>query len=125
MFADEPVSVGGLDSGPSPYDFLSAALGACTAMTLRMYADFKKIGLGRISVDVSHAKIHSADCAECTDEERSGGGKIDQFERRITVEGIVAPDFKAKIAEIADKCPVHKTLESGARVKTVVVEDLQ
>lgn len=123
LFADEPQSVGGLDSGPSPYDFLSMALGACTSMTLRMYADFKKVDLGRVSVDVSHDKIHSADCEECTDEERAGGGKIDRFERRISVEGAIPEDMRDKIAEIAGKCPVHRTLEASAKVRTVVVSD--
>ena len=120
LFADEPESVGGLDSGPSPYDFLSIALGACTSITLRQYADFKKLTLGRISVDISHAKIHAKDCEECTESERSGGGKIDRFERVISVDGEVTPELSAKIAEIADKCPVHRTLESAAKVKTVV-----
>lgn len=120
LFADEPESVGGLDSGPTPYDFLSIALGACTSMTLRMYANFKKADLGRISVDVSHAKIHSTDCAECTEDERAGGGKIDRFERVITIDGDVPEAFTGKIEEIAAKCPVHKTLEASAKVKTVV-----
>ncbi len=120
LFADEPASVGGLDSGPSPYDLLSAALGACTSMTLRLYADHKKLTLGRISVDVSHAKIHAKDCAECSDAERAGGGKIDRFERIVSVEGDVPADLAAKLHEIADKCPVHRTLEAGAKVKTIV-----
>jgi len=119
LFADEPVSVGGLDSGPSPYDFLSAALAACTSMTLRMYANFKKLDLGRVTVDVSHAKIHATDCAECTENER-GGGKVDRFERMIVIEGAVPPALRDKIEEIADKCPVHKTLESTSKVVTRV-----
>ncbi len=122
LFADEPVSVGGLDSGPSPYDLLSASLAACTSMTLRMYANFKKVNLGRISVDVSHEKIHAADCAECTESEREAGGKIDRFERSITIEGQVPDTLREKIEEIADKCPVHRTLESGAKVVTRVAE---
>lgn len=120
LFADEPESVGGLDTGPTPYDFLSMALGACTSMTIRMYANFKKVDLGRVSVDVSHDKIHSADCAECTEDERSAGGKIDRFERVITIEGGVPDALEGKIEEIANKCPVHKTLEAQAKVKTVV-----
>ncbi len=120
LFADEPESVGGLDTGPSPYDFLSMALGACTSMTLRMYADFKKLELGRVSVDVSHAKVHARDCEECSDEERSNGGKIDRFERVITVDGAVPEALADKIEEIANKCPVHRTLEARAKVKTVV-----
>ncbi|RST87222.1 OsmC family protein [Aquibium carbonis] len=120
LFADEPVSAGGLDSGPSPYDFLSIALGACTSMTLRMYADFKKVPLGRVSVDVSHAKIHAKDCADCTDEERGSGRRIDRFERVISIEGDLPPELAEKIEEIAGKCPVHRTLEGSSKVKTVV-----
>lgn len=120
LFADEPASVGGTDTGPSPYDFLSAALGACTSMTLRMYAEFKKIDLGAVTVDVSHDKIHYKDCQECTEEEQSKMGKIDRFERRITVEGDVSPEIADKIEEIANKCPVHRTLEKNSKVITVV-----
>jgi len=120
LFADEPVSAGGLDTGPSPYDFLSIALGACTSMTLRMYADFKKIELGRVSVDVSHAKVHAKDCADCTDEERGSGRRIDRFERVISIEGDLPPELAGKIEEIAGKCPVHRTLEGSSKVKTVV-----
>jgi len=120
LFADEPAAAGGLDSGPSPYDFLSIALGACTSMTLRMYADFKKVPLGRVSVDVSHAKIHSRDCADCTEEERGSGKRIDRFERVISIEGDLPPELAGKIEEIAGKCPVHRTLEGSSKVKTVV-----
>jgi putative redox protein len=120
LFADEPESVGGLDSGPSPYDFLSVALGACTSMTLRMYAEHKKLELGRISVDVSHAKVHAKDCDECTEEERAGSGKIDRFERVILVEGEVTSEVRDKLLEIADKCPIHRTLEAGAKVKSTL-----
>ena len=123
LFADEPVSVGGLDSGPSPYDYLSVALGACTSMTIRMYADFKKLELGRISVDVSHAKIHSKDCEDCTQDEQARGGKIDQFERVISIEGDIPEELRDKIVEIAGKCPVHRTLESTSKVKTIVSDD--
>ena len=119
LFADEPVSAGGLDSGPSPYDFLSIALGACTSMTLRMYADFKKIPLGRVSVDVSHAKVHAKDCMDCTEEERGSGKRIDRFERVISIEGDLPPELAGKIEEIAGKCPVHRTLEGSSKVKPV------
>jgi putative redox protein len=120
LFADEPESVGGLDTGPSPYDFLSIALGACTSMTLRLYAQHKKLDLGRVSVDVSHEKVHAKDCEECTEDERAGGGKIDRFERVISVEGEVPEELRDKLLEIAGKCPVHRTLEAGAKVKSVV-----
>lgn len=118
MVADEPASVGGMDSGPSPYDFLAIALGACTTMTLRMYADFKKIDIGTVSVEIDHAKIHASDCIECTDEERAAGGKIDRFERHITVSGETDDALRAKLVEIADRCPVHRTLTHGAKVAT-------
>ena len=120
FFADEPESYGGMDSGPSPYDFLSAALGACTTMTLRMYADRKGLDLGRFSVDVSHAKVHAQDCAECDESQREKGGKIDRFERLITVDGGVPDELQAKILEIADKCPVHRTLEAESVVATTL-----
>ncbi len=118
LIADEPLSVGGLDSGPTPYDYLSASLGACTSMTIRMYADFKKLDIGRISVGVSHDKIHAADCMECSEEERGKGGKIDVFERKITIDGVEDETIRQKLLEIADKCPVHRTLESGAKIVT-------
>lgn len=120
FFADEPISVGGTDTGPNPYDFLGAALGACTAMTLRMYADFKKIELGTVTVDVSHSKVHMSDCAECSEETRAKSGKIDRFERRITIEGPLAPELADKIEEIANKCPVHRTLEHEAKIVTII-----
>jgi putative redox protein len=116
--ADEPESVGGLGSGPSPYDFLAIALGACTSMTLRMYAEHKRLTLGRIQVDVAHAKVHAKDCAECTDEERAANARIDRFERVIAVDGEVPDALQAKLIEIAGKCPVHRTLEAGAKVAT-------
>ena len=118
LFADEPESVGGLDTGPSPYDFLSIALGACTSMTLRIYAEHKGLALGLVSVDVSHAKTHARDCEECTGEERESGGRIDRFERVISVSGDVPQELQAKLHEIANKCPVHRTLEAGAKVRT-------
>lgn len=118
LIGDEPKSVGGLDSGPSPYDYLAAALGTCTSMTMRMYASFKNLDVGKISVSVSHKKIHAQDCIECTEHEREGGGKIDVFERKISIEGLSDEALSAKLLEIADKCPVHKTLEKGAKVET-------
>ncbi|MEX2696194.1 bifunctional alpha/beta hydrolase/OsmC family protein [Rhizobium mongolense] len=120
LFADEPGNLGGLDTGPSPYDFLSIALGACTSMTLRIYADHTKLTLGRIGVDVSHAKIHVKDCEDCTEAERSASGRIDRFERVISIDGEVSGELRSKIAEIADRCPVHRTLEAVAKIKTIV-----
>jgi uncharacterized OsmC-like protein/alpha/beta superfamily hydrolase len=106
--ADEPVAAGGMDTGLSPYDLLCASLGACTSMTLRMYADLKKIPLERVSVELRHDKIHAADCAECETRE----GRIDRIERDITLEGALDAQQRQKLLEIADKCPVHRTLHS-------------
>ena len=115
IIADEPKSVGGSDGGPTPYDFLSIALGACTNMTMRMYADFKKLDVGKISVHVGHDKVHASDCHECTEEEQSTKGKIDRFERQIHVEGLQDDDLRKKLLVIADKCPVHRTLGHSAK----------
>jgi len=115
MLADEPKDVGGTDSGPSPYDYLAAALGACTTMTLRMYANHKGYDLGKLSVEVSHAKIHAKDCADCGEGKT---GRIDRFERVISVEGEIPADMSDSLLKIADKCPVHKTLEHSSVVAT-------
>ncbi len=112
--ADEPVAAGGLDSGLSPYDLLCAALGACTAMTLRLYADLKGIPLERVSVELKHEKIHATDCAECETRE----GKIDRIERLIGLEGTLDPAQREKLLEIANKCPVHRTLHSEVVIPT-------
>ena len=114
IHADEPVAAGGLDTGPGPYDLLAASLGACTSMTLRMYADLKGIPLERVSVELKHEKIHAADCAECETRE----GRIDRFDRLITLEGRLDPQQRARLLEIADKCPVHRTLHSEVLIKT-------
>jgi putative redox protein len=112
--ADEPVAAGGLDTGPGPYDLLCASLGACTSMTLRTYADFKGIPLERVSVELEHGKIYAADCAECETRE----GKVDHIDRQITLEGELDAQQRAKLLEIADKCPVHRTLHSEVLIKT-------
>ncbi|MFN3233376.1 MAG: alpha/beta fold hydrolase [Alphaproteobacteria bacterium] len=112
--ADEPVSFGGTDTGPSPYDLLSAALGACTTMTMRMYADHKGLPVERLSADVTHEKIHAEDCEEC----EASTGKIDRFERLITIEGDLTDEQRTKLMDIAEKCPVHRTLHSEVKVET-------
>jgi uncharacterized OsmC-like protein/esterase/lipase len=114
LLADEPVASGGLDSGPGPYDLLLAALGACTAMTLRLYADHKRIPLARTQVRLRHRKIHAADCAECETKE----GMIDRIDRVIALEGDLDPAQRARLMEIADKCPVHRTLKSEIDIRT-------
>jgi putative redox protein len=114
LIADEPVSAGGEDSGPSPYDLLTAALGACTAMTIRLYADLKKLPLERVRVNLRHEKIHASDCRECETKE----GRIDRIERVIELEGSLDDAQRAKLLEIANKCPVHRTLHSEVFIPT-------
>ena len=120
LIADEPVSVGGLDSGPNPYDYLSIALGACTAMTLRVYAEHKKIDLDRISVAVKHGKVAAQHCMDCGEAAEGREGKIDRFERVISVEGKVDPGLEEKLAQIAAKCPVHRTMEATSAIITKI-----
>jgi len=112
--ADEPVSFGGTDTGPSPYDLLLASLGACTSMTLRLYADRKNWPLEQITVRLKHEKIHARDCAECETKE----GKIDRIDREIELKGALDETQRARLLEIADKCPVHRTLHSEVVVPT-------
>src|SRR5205085_9434437 len=114
--ADEPLAAGGLDSGAGPYDLLLAGLGACTAMTIRLYADRKNLPLERVSVGLQHGRIHAADCASCETKE----GMIDRIERTITLEGPLDAEQRSKLREIADKCPVHRTLESEIEIRTVL-----
>jgi len=120
LIADEPVAVGGLDSGPSPYDYLSAALGACTAMTLRVYAEHRKLTLGRVSVTIRHGKTAAEHCSDCGAAAEGGESKIDRFERVISVEGELDATLREKLIEIAGKCPVHQTLEMASAVLTRV-----
>ena len=113
-FADEPEAYGGTDAGFTPYQFLSAGLGACTSMTIRMYARRKKWPLSHVSVDVTHDKIHAADCEHCEAQD----GKVDRLTRHITLEGDLTDDQRERLMEIADKCPVHRTLESEVDIVT-------
>jgi putative redox protein len=115
FLADEPVDVGGLDSGPGPYDLVLAGLGACTAMTLRLYAERKALALEGVTVELSHAKIHAADCESCETKE----GMIDRIERVIALAGRLDADQRRRLMEIADKCPVHRTLTSEIDIRTV------
>jgi uncharacterized OsmC-like protein/esterase/lipase len=114
MLADEPVAAGGEDSGPGPYDFLLAGLGACTSMTLRLYADRKSLPLQRTTVTLKHSKIHAEDCAECETKE----GMLDQIDLVIGMEGNLDAEQRKRLLEIADKCPVHRTLTSEIRIVT-------
>jgi putative redox protein len=116
LLADEPVKLGGLDSGPGPYDYLLAGLGACTSMTIRLYADFKKIPLENVSVRLNHEKkIHTKDCEDCENKVT----KVDHIDRAITLEGPLDAEQRKRLMEIADKCPVHQTLESKIEISTV------
>ncbi|MET1084736.1 MAG: alpha/beta fold hydrolase [Burkholderiales bacterium] len=112
--ADEPISLGGTDLGPSPYDLLLAALGACTSMTVRMYADQKKWPLERVAVALTHEKVYAKDCAAC----ETKYGKVDHIDRRIDLEGPLDDKQRQRLLEIANKCPVHRTLHSEVLIKT-------
>ena len=109
LIADEPAAAGGADAGPAPFDFLLAALGACTSMTLRMYAEIKKLPLTSIHVELTHERI-----------EVEGRGKVDRIERIITLEGEITPQQRTRMLEIANKCPVHRALKSAIRIDSSI-----
>lgn len=116
LVADEPRSVGGTGLGPTPYDLLSAALATCTSMTLRMYANHKKLSFESATVRVEHDKIHAKDCEDC----ESGAGKIDEFRRTISLEGDLTDAERTRMLEIADRCPVHLTLHGETKVRSTL-----
>jgi putative redox protein len=115
LTADEPVAQGGLDTGLTPYDLLLAGLGACTSMTLRLYAEHKGLPLERVSVALKHSRIHAADCETCETKE----GKIDRIDRVLTLTGNLDAEQRKRLLEIADKCPVHRTLTSEIDIRTM------
>jgi uncharacterized OsmC-like protein/fermentation-respiration switch protein FrsA (DUF1100 family) len=114
MLADEPLAAGGEDTGPGPYDFVLAGLGACTSMTMRLYAERKSLPLERVTVTLKHSKIYAQDCAEC----ETKSGMLDQIDRLIAMEGPLDAEQRKKLMEIADKCPVHRTLTSEIHIVT-------
>lgn len=118
LVADEPESVGGTNQGPTPYDLLTASLGTCTSMTLRMYSDRKDWPLESVTVYLEHNKMHARDCEGCEYEE----GKIDHIKREITLEGDLDDDQRERLLEIADRCPVHRTLHGQIHVETSLVD---
>ncbi|MEZ4376264.1 MAG: bifunctional alpha/beta hydrolase/OsmC family protein [Polyangiaceae bacterium] len=108
FLADEPLDLGGADTGPSPYEYLLMALGACTAMTVRLYADHKKLPLEEVQVALSHDKVDASECADCA----TKTGKLDKIERKIQLKGDLTEEQRNRLLEIANKCPVHRTLHS-------------
>ncbi|WP_421996377.1 OsmC family protein [Reyranella sp.] len=114
LTADEPVAVGGSDRGPSPYEYLLSALGACTAMTLRLYARQKKWPLERVRVRLKHERTHAEDCAACEKEERM----LDRIDRQLELEGPLDETQRERLLQIADRCPVHRTLTSTIAIRT-------
>ncbi len=118
LIADEPVAVGGTNAGPTPYDYLLAGLGACTAMTLRMYADRKGWPLEAVEVRLNHKKIHAKDCQDC--EQKTG--RIDQIERELVLTGPLDDAQRQRMKEIANRCPVHRTLEGEVKILTELVD---
>ena len=117
LIADEPVAVGGDDAGPGPYDYLLAALGACTSMTMRLYADRKKIPVDRFAVRLRHRRVHAEDCVDCESKE----GDIGEITKEVFIAGNVGEAERARLMEIAEKCPVHKTLTHEIKIRSILM----
>jgi uncharacterized OsmC-like protein len=117
LTSDEPLDQGGADTGPSPYELLASALGACTSMTLGMYARHKQWPLDEVTVRLRHSRIHAADCADCETKEEM----LDRIDRDIELTGNLTAEQRARLLEIADKCPVHQTLTRGMQIHSRLV----
>ena len=121
LVADEPVKAGGTDEGMSPYELLLSALGACTAMTLRMYIERKQLPITDVEVLLSFDRIHADDCDSCSEEEKVGKQEIQHISRLIYVTGEVTPEQRARLLYIANRCPVHLTLHSNPHVEDALI----
>ncbi len=117
LIADESVELGGNDLGPAPHEYLLAGLGACTVMTLRLYADRKQMPLAKVSVRLSRRKIKAADCPDC----RTTEGEVEEMTREITLQGDLDAEARQRLLDIANKCPVHKTLTGEIKIRTALV----
>ena len=118
LIADEPVDVGGTEAGPTPYDFLSAALGACTSMTVHVIAKRENIPLKGIELTITNDRMHAKDCADCT----TSGGYIHRFNVQMRIDGDLTPEQKQRIVDVARRCPVLKTLQSEIKIEETLVE---
>jgi len=118
ILADEPEDKGGADLGPNPYELLLASLGSCTAITIRMYAERKQMPLTGVDVTLDHRRIHAEDCEECESEQ----GYVDRIDKRIALKGDLTDEQRQRLLQIADRCPVHKTLNSEILIKSVLAE---
>jgi uncharacterized OsmC-like protein len=117
ILADEPVEAGGEDRGPDPYELLLAALGACTSMTVLIYARRKQWPLQGVEVRLRHARVHAEDCADC----ETRPGLLDRIERELALEGELSPEQRERLLQIAERCPVHRTLTSEIRIESRLV----